>query len=289
MLYIYNYSIFENIQQAEKILKDNNINRLDFKILFDEFKKNGLSAYLGYCMAIIKNSYFFYDRGEGFFQADLNQLIEIFKKIRDNKINTETLKDDMNIEDLKVFVDDSIRRKLLISFINKWCPSKIRNEVKEKINNYKFFYYDRYFYNIKNLSDIKIKMLKNGSRYKTGEEWIKFLQIVLEDGNYSLEDLKNSNIDIKYEDDEYLIYKPLDYESYMIPRFEFWCTIHSTMYDRYSKLNLLVVLNKKDKKDSYLVYSSYKGTMVFGYKNDEINLNMLEDKIKNFLEKYYSN
>jgi hypothetical protein len=276
------YKNFESIQQAEKIIINNNIDRKRSNLLITEFQKLGLVNYLGYCFQIIAN--------DGFIVTDvIETAIETFIKIKQNKINLNdiTLSKEDNIYDLKYIVNEKIVERILYSFINKWCPSSIRKEVKSKLKEHKYFYSDSYLTKIKHLSEDRDEMLKKGSRYKSADEWIKYLKMTLDDQNLSIKELKSSNITTIYENDDYLIYQPLDFKSYLIPGFQFWCTMQESMFERYLKLNMLILFNKIDKSKSYITYWSDNKIKIFNYKNNSDVIENIPEELRSIIEKYY--
>lgn len=283
MKYISKYKQFESLQQAEKIINDNNIDEKKSKSLIDEFKKLGLTNYLGYCFQLIHNDD---DRID-----EIEIFTDTFKNIKQHKINLNEIpigiKGVDNINDLDNLVSNKIKEKKLHSFINKWCPAELRNDVKLNLKDYHNKKTHRYFYNFDNLSNDKEKMLKKGSRCKTAEEWLQYLKTTLEDGKFSIDELKMSNIKIYHEDDKYLIYKPMDYKSYMIPRFQFWCTLQELQFNNYSRLNMLIILDKNDKTKSYFTYYSLGKINVYDYKNNKISIEEIPEQLKTIILEYY--
>ena len=276
------YKSFESLQQAEKIIIDNNIDRKSSNSLIKEFQKLGLANYLGYCFQIISN-----DRIIG--PDDIETAIETFIKIKQNKINLNdiSLSKEDSIYDLKYIVDEKIVERILYAFINKWCPSSIRKEVKLKLKEHKYFYNNSYLTKIKHLSEDREEMLKKGSRYKSADEWIKYLKMTLDDQNLSIKELKSSNITTIYENDDYLIYQPLDFKSYLIPGFQFWCTMQENMFERYLKLNMLILFNKIEKSKSYITYWSDNKIKIFNYKNNSDVIENIPEELRSIIEKYY--
>lgn len=285
MKYILNHKHFESLQQAEKIIKDNNIDKQSAESLIEEFQKLGLSNYLGYCFQLIKN-----DDNQ---IKDIKKFTDTFTKIKQHKINVNDITIGMSgaddIYDLENIISNKIKEKTLHSFINKWCPANLRDEVKSNLKDYKFFYYDRYFYNFNHLSKDKQEMLKKGSRYKTATQWLQYLKITLESHKFTIQELKDANIKSIHEDDKYLIYQPLDYQTYMIPRFQFWCTMQEIMFQQYLRLNMLIILDKNDKSESYFTYWANDKINVSDYKNNNIGIKNIPQELKPIIEKYYLN
>lgn len=290
MKLITNYQQFESLQQAEKILKDNEIDKSRFEKLFQEFQSNGLTPYLGFVAKLLKNANFQVE------EEDFTKYLDTFKKIKNSKINfddlplfdnkTNTYND---IYDIKIIVDKLIQKKTIITFINNWAPSSLRKEIKSKIEteDYDYLYDSRDYQNFLYLSQDKKEMLKKGSRYKTADDWLEYLDMVFSGNKYSIDELKQSNIKIIDEDDTYLIYQPLDFASYTIPHFQFWCTMHETDFEKYLRLNMLIILNKKDKEKSFISYYSFNKISIFDYKNRNIGIEKIDEHLQAILKEYY--
>lgn len=83
------------------------------------------------------------------------------------------------------------------------------------------------------------------------------------------------------------IYQPLDFKSYLIPGFQFWCTMQESMFERYLKLNMLILFNKIDKSKSYITYWSDNKIKIFNYKNNSDVIENIPEELRSIIEKYY--
>jgi len=278
MKFLLKYKLFENLQKSDKILKDNNIQKDEFIFKLEKtLINNGLSSYMGYIVEIILDDYIDYKSnhtGDFLSYGALDKIIDGLKFIKSEGIDISKL----NCFDISTFLlkvsdlkDDSIRNK----FINSYAPSSLRSDVKSIIKSREgFLFSDRYLTRIGNLTNQNIDLLKKGSRFKTGKEWLNYVEKIFDDDKFSIDELKNSNITIFLEDDEWLIYKPLDFKSYLIPNYKYWCTMQISMFKSYSRLDLIIILNKIDKEKSYVSYVSKKADKeieVFDYKNRKID------------------
>ena len=294
------YSIFESVERAHKILKkwltffpSKNIDDEIYNKFINKMVDEGLGNYLG---NIFNNINF----NNKLSDEDINNIISLVKEIKHRKLKIPEVipnkKDNLSISDKLNFL---VEKSKVISFIKKYSPSKIRKEnVKYYENNPDVISYNK-------IKQIKKEAVKKGSRYNSSKEWFDFLIHLSKDDD--LKRLKNSNIKIYHEDSEWLIYSPMDYESYLIPGYEYWCLMQKTLYDNYSRTNdwfgnpidipkplinpIIIFHNKILKSDSYV--GIYNGGMIeiFNYKNKELHqlseedIDENEDYILNFLNK----
>lgn len=280
MVYLDKYKIFENVQQFDKLLKsymniNPNYDNSGLYKLKDELKSNGLISYLGPVTKIILSG-----SDTDFFEEDVDVIIDDIKFLKKNNIDITKL----NISNLYDFRDKiyELEQEFLIKkYITRWEPASFR---KDAVTMWKEF--------LKNLTEIENDtipedLLKKGSRFKTAKEWIDYITTLFNGDGYELERLKSSNIKIFYENNDILIYKPLDFKSYMLVRYKHWCTMQKDMFNRYLKQDLIICLNKIDITNSLISYVSGNKIEIFNYGNYFIN-NKITDDIKDTVEKIKS-
>ena len=267
MRFILNHRVFENIQQSDKILKDRGIQKDEHIIkLENSLKINGLSSYMSY---IIDLFFKLYQWDRLIDDDNIDKIVDGLKFIKSDHIDVSKL----NCEDIYDFFtkvcelkEDGVRNR----FISKYAPASLRSDVKRLVDNRSygsFLFSDRYLTQIKNLTKQNMELLKNGSRFKTSREWLMYVEKILQDDKFSIEELKGSNITILFENNEWLIYKPLDFKSYLIPNYKYWCTMVEVMFKAYSRWDLIIYLNKSNKENSYVSYNNAGGVQVYNYKN----------------------
>ena len=290
--FIKNHHINESIQQSEKLLKDNSIESKDFNKLNQKLIENGLQSYAGYITKLIINSNITgrYD----FDDAHINLIIRIFKDIKLYNINIEKefpikeiskqiLYTTVTISSIKHFIDEYKDYTLVKKFILRYIPSQLRSEInslpRKKISDF-YIYKDK----ITNLDIDCINNIKQLSYIKNLEEWLDFVYDMLsETSKYSLNELKEHNIVIYYEDNEYLIYKPIDFKAYKVINYNFWCTKIQNLFNDYSKKNMVIYLNKKNIKESYMSYNDTvtKKTTFYDFRNIKSSYNEVINKVGN--------
>lgn len=287
MNYLNSYVIFENIKRAEKLIDINGLDINLFSSLFDSFEENGLKNYLGDLVNFIindiedSNKYDTSNIGDN--RTDIIKsitgspdyikfILDSFKFIKSNGIDVSKykyLKLDHFLNEIRTLKTKS----KLVKFVNNWCPATLRKDARDIIGEKGYDVLDKFSYlgRLDNLSDYDKELLKKGSRFKNAVEWFKYLNNVLNTEDFNLNELKSSNIKVIFEDNKYFIYKPLDYKSYLIPNFKHWCTMLESEFIRYSKQDLLILLDKEDKKKSYITYLSSGGPTLFNYYNRLVN------------------
>jgi hypothetical protein len=253
MRYILKFN--ENIQQAEKIFLTNK--EYFGNIEFDYITKNNkYKNYLGPYLKILLNS-----------ETNVyNYLIDIDKILNDvNKYKLNINKYE-NIYELMDDIDENNTKSIINKFINKWAPSSLRNEIKKDI----FDNFDKYnkekkhplfnkanqkYMTYDSLPDSKENKLKTGSLAKTPNEWYDIVSNALNKSHHWKKLKENKDIEILFEDEDYIIYKPHTFEGMQIISFE-WCTRIERYFNYYKNLNLIIYLNKHDIYNSYLSYYS---------------------------------
>ena len=255
---ILTFKLFENVQLADKILKSKNIPKDEFILkLENELKKNGLSAYEGYIIKYVLKSRRNFKSEEVFTDMEIEKYINLFKTIKTEKIDIDELGDIKNIYDLFDKVKMCQEDRIITKFINTYAPASLRNNVKKMLTGFGNIFSNKDIIKLKNLSHTDIELLKKGSRYKSPYDWVNYVIEIFKGDEYSLDELKNSNIKIFYEDEDLLIYKPLDHKSYLIVNFPHWCTIYEYQFNIYKDFDMNICLNKKDIKKSYIGYRRF--------------------------------
>lgn len=281
MKYLNNYLIFESVQQFDKLMKNymNNNPNYDNDGLYklkDKLQSEGLIAYLGPLTKIILGGY-----DTDFFEEDVDDIIDGIKFLKKNNIDIAKL----DIQDIYEFSDAiyELEQELLIKkYITRWAPASLRKEALSLWEKFRI-----YLTKIEN-DTIPEDLLKKGSRFKNGKEWIDYIITLFNGNGYELDRLKNSNIKIYFEDDTVLIYKPLDFKSYMLVNYQHWCTMQKVMFDNYLKQDMIICLNKKDITKSIISYVSGNKIEIFNYGNYFIN-NKIPEESKEYIDIMKSN
>lgn len=291
MKYLNNYKIFENIQKAEKILKGYDIDNKTLKNLYhfyDILKKKNLHNYAGFITELLIKDVL-EDNQELYMISynlpinydDVNDciLIKLLKVVKDRKIDTSKLDFD-TLDDFNEYIKIESGRSKLIDI----CPSFLRKDLKEllKSNDPDKKFKLLNIINSNYLDIKKEKLIKKGSRYKDIDSWLDYILIVISGDEFDSEDveeIKNSNSEVIYEDEEYFIYRPLDYKTNMIIKYKHWCTTHKDYFNKYKTLYFVIYLNKNDIKKSYCSYTVRNDFEVYSYTNNNILRKLLGDKI----------
>lgn len=282
-----NNILVENVQLGDKLSKELKLDEYEYERLKSKMRSEGYIKYLPFVLKCYGE--YLDDKGRKYrVYTPLEYYIYKFDKniqwceeagLDITKYNNKTL------NDINDDYWEAINRKKVVKFVNYWAPASLRKEIKDSylkdleriliedtINNYSL--------------NNKMSELKKGSRCKSAAEWVEFVKLQFSDDNYSLEDLKASNIKIIYEDSEWLIYKALDYKSYLLPRYKYWCTMTDTMYHVYNDRNdMILLLYKSDKTKSLLAYKKNGEIHLFKY------INAVENKMPNVWDKvlaYYN-
>lgn len=281
MNYLNSYLIFENVQQFDKLLNsymntNTNYDNYGLYKLKDKLQSEGLIAYLGPITKIILSG-----DDTDFFVEDVDDIVDGIKFLKKNNIDIAKL-DVFNISDFNDKIYDLGQQISIKQYINRWAPASIRKDAVKKWE--KLFDYREEIEN----DTISDDLLKKGSRFNNANEWINYIINLFNGDGYDLEELKKSNIEIFYENDEILIYKALDFKSYMIVGYKYWCTMREITFYHYLKNDLIICLNKKDITDSLVSYIDHKKRIdVFNYGNNYIT-NNIPDKYKFAVDKMKS-
>lgn len=288
MKYLYQFAVLENVQLADKLLKQNGIEKS--KVVSDFMSSlaiKGYSNYISYIISIlILESESFEESIEDRIQIiNMNLLLDSLEKCRQFKIDINNIDVPTELHLFYHNVAAVADKNEIKKFIKKWIPSNIRNEFDYDNINTKLFNISR----IQNLSDNDIELIKKGSRCKTVKEWVDYIILVLNNDEYSLTDLLKSNIKIYYQDNEWIFYTPLDFKSYLIPKFKYWCTSQEVQFKNYQKSGFKILLNKEDKSKSLFIYKSQYDIHYFDYKNTHIDLSDVEESAQQIINKYFQN
>lgn len=262
--------LLENVQLGDKLSKELGLEQKEYEQLRDNMKSDGYIKYLPFVLKCYGE--YLADKGKEY-RVDTPFEYYTYKVIKNIELCKNAGIDITNYNNstLGDIYDDcwkAIERKKIIKFINYWAPASLRKEIKDNHITELEKILIKNSVNSYSLDNNMIGELKKGSRCKSAEEWVEFVKIQFSDDNYSLEDIKASNIKIIYEDSEWLIYKALDYKSYLLPRYKYWCTMTDTMYHLYNDRNdMVLLLYKSDKTKSLLAYKLKDEIHLYNYEN----------------------
>ena len=245
-LQTYNNFLLENLQQAVKYVVNNNLEPFYFEQLKDYTKEKGKLGLL-YLLTII------------LYSSD-NQKQELEKlKIYLDKITTSNIKIEADkftqsevhisaIPDLFYqYVDNQMKKTDANKFVDEFAPGKLKKEIKKK-------YLDEIqSVDFQNIS--KDALRGKMSIFERPEDWVKYV-IILTKGEDNLDKLREAeDVEILYEDKDWLIYYPESYEAINYINYPQWCTIYSDKYNDYIEKGyyFIIIYNKQDKKLSYIV------------------------------------
>ena len=289
----------ESIQQSDKLLSEFNIKSKSIDKLNQKLIENGLQAYAGYITKVILGSTIDKNRLD-FDDAHINLVINIFKDIKSYKIDIEKqfpisdLKNisykTVGISTIRHYVNEYKDYLLVKKFLTKYVPSFLRKDFnslpKEELVRFYFFKEK-----IKDLDDLHsltyssneyIDNIKKLSYIKDIKEWLDFVySMLLGTSNSSIKELKEHNIVIYYENDTYLIYKAIDFKSYLVINYSFWCTKIESLFNAHSRENMIIYLNKKNIKESYISYNhpTSKKTLFFNFVNTAVEYSEVKSKV----------
>lgn len=286
---INNYSKFilllETVQKSDKILgefKDN----IEWVKIKNRLIREGYSNYLGWISEWILDKIRHDDYTEN--ENDYNIILERIKEAIEYKIDISKVKFD-NIPSVTY---DLKRIRVAKNFINKWCPASIRNTLnkdeasKYLLNNIDIYYFSRL------LTKDMILVLKKGSLSKSFEDWVGSIKPLLEMKINDLNILKElGNIEIKLENDNFLVYSPLDYQSYTIIYYAHWCLRSENMWNSYKKRNskFWIICNKNDIEKSIIIECNNQVTIhINSYSNKQIDDNLIGLSIDDVINKLIS-
>jgi hypothetical protein len=287
MRYLYNFLILENIQQVDKLLRSNGLQRTKVIDDFINFlTKSGYGNYIFFIFSILIT----YLENSGFDEGDLDatirevkieRLIDCLEKCKKLKIDVSKLHPPSNIYLFFAYVSSIADKHEIKKFIRNWIPSSLRNQFDYENIDTSIFNVSR----IQNLTNSDKELIKKGSRYKSIKEWLDYIILVLNSDEYSLEELLNSNVKVFYQDDEWLLYTPLDFQSYLIPRFKYWCTAQEVQFREYLALEFKILLNKKTKEKSLFIYKKIDNIYCFDYENRELDFSKVGKVERNIITK----
>lgn len=238
MKFLQTYKLFENLQQAENYVVKNNLDQTYYNQLKEYTKEKGKLGLL-YLFTIILYSSENQNKELEKLKNYLDKVIQYNIKINaDEFIKSGTL--------FYQYVDNQIKKIEANKFVDEFAPGKLKKEIKknflDKITNVNF-------------SDISKESLKGKmSIFEKPEDWVKYV-IRLSKGTDNLSKLKNSDVDILYENDEWIIYYPKSYDAINYINYPQWCTIYEDKYNDYIEKGyyFIILHNKVDKKLSYIV------------------------------------
>jgi hypothetical protein len=234
MKYLNPYKLFENLQQAENYIAKNNLDPTYFEKLKEITKQKGLLYLLTIILYSSKNQ-----------QKELKKIETYLDKITQSniKIDTNQITPDLFYQ----YVDNQISKTEANKFVDEFAPGKLKKEIKSK-------YLDKII-NVNFQSISKEALRGKMSIFNKPEDWVKYI-IRLTKGTDNITSLKTSNdVEILYEDSDWLIYVPKSYEAINYINYPQWCTIYEDKYNGYIEEGyyFIIIHNKQDKKLSYII------------------------------------
>lgn len=240
----YESFLIENLQQAENYVAKNNLDTFYYNQLKEYTKEKGKLGLLYLFTVMLFNS-----QNQ---KVELEKLKSYLDKIiqYNIKVNAdEFIKSEVVIGVRGLFyqyVDNQIKRTEANKFIDEYAPGNLKKEIKknfiQQIENLNF--------RSINKESLRGKM----SIFHTAEEWVKYIT-KLSKGTDNFEKLKTaSDVEILFENKEWLIYIPKSYQAINYINYSGWCTIKEEKYDDYIEKGyyFVVIHNKVDKKLSYI-------------------------------------
>jgi len=235
-LKIYEKFLLENLQQAENYVIKNNLERFYFEKLKEYTKEKGKLGLL-YLLTIILYS-------SDNQQEELEKLKTYLDKITQSNIKADA--NQIKPEDFYHYVDNQIKKINANKFVDEYAPGKLKKEIKK---NYLEQIQQIDFQNISK-DALRGKM----SIFEKPEDWVKYV-IRLTKGEDDLSRVKNSDdVNVLYENDEWIIYVPETYEAINYINYPDWCTIYEDKYNDYIEKGyyFIIIHNKENKKLSYI-------------------------------------
>jgi hypothetical protein len=238
-LKIYQNFLLENIQQAENYLIKNNLDSFYYEYLKDYVKEKGKTGLL-YLLTLILYSKEYIDQ-----EKELNKIKEYVDKITQSNIKVDA--NQIKPEYFYEYVDNQIKKIDANKFIDEYAPGKLKKEIKknylDQIQNIDF----------QNIS--KDALRGKMSIFEKPEDWVKYV-VRLTKGEDDLSKVKNSDdVDVLYENNEWIIYVPKTYEAINFINYPEWCTIYEDKYNDYIEKGyyFIILHNKENKKLSYII------------------------------------
>jgi hypothetical protein len=239
MKFIESYYLFENLQQADNFIAKNNLDPSYYEKLKEIVKAKGKMGLMYILTLILYNS----SDKEFEFQKITEYLDKIVKY--NVKIDTNVLV--KNPQQFYYLIDRQIYGAEVNKFVDEYAPGFLKKEIKknylEQISKLNFQSIDK--------DALRGKM----SIFDSAEDWINYITR-LSKGKDNLAKLKSANdVEILYENNDWLIYIPKSYEAINYINYSQWCTIHKPKYEDYIEKGyyFIVLHNKIDKKLSYIV------------------------------------
>lgn len=283
MKYLSSYKLFENLDKANKLIKDQDDQTKDqFNYLFDYLRKKGLQNYAGFITRIILSDDYptKYSLPESYTEdeeIDNYDFIKSLNYIKLHKINVDNLNQIEDLNGLNNWVEKHSNLSKIKKEILDICPSNLREELRQIIKNEDYSKKLEKLIGYYPLKDKKKDLISKGSRYKSANEWIEYIIYLFTSVDGSIEELKESNIELIYEDNDYIIYRPLDFYSYKIMGSPRWCTIEKSAFEKYFRWTYVLYINKKNIKLSFCSYVADGKFEVYDYNNVRLKYNDEEE------------
>lgn len=240
-LKIYEKFLLENIQQAENYLVKNNLDSFYYEYLKDYVKEKGKTGLL-YLLTLILYSKEYIDQ-----EKELTKIKEYVDKVTLMNIKIDANQFIKNPEEFYQYVDNQIKKSEANKFVDEYAPGKLKKEIKK---NYLDQIQKIDFQNISK-DALRGKM----SIFEKPQDWVKYV-IRLSQGEDDLSKVKKSDdVDILYENSEWIIYVPKTYEAINYINYPEWCTIYEDKYNDYIEKGyyFIIIHNKENKKLSYII------------------------------------
>ena len=243
MKYLQKYKLFENLQQAENYIAKNNLDPTYFEKLKEITKQKGLLYLLTLILYSSDNQ-----------QQELEKIENYLDKISQSNIKIDTnqfTQSEVHISAIPdlfyQYVDNQISKINANKFVDEFAPGKLKKEIKSK-------YLDKITnVNFQNIS--KEALRGKMSIFNKPEDWVKYV-IRLTKGTDNITDVRTSDdVDVLYEDSDWLIYYPKSYKAINYINYPEWCTIYEDKYNDYIEKGyyFIILHNKQDKKLSYII------------------------------------
>jgi len=198
-----------------------------------------------------------------------NQKLEL-EKIKDylDKVLKSNVKIDTNtlVNSPQQFYNQ-VDRQLYITDVNKfvdeYAPGFLKKELKQN-------YLDKIAkLNFRSINKDELRGMM--SLFKKPEEWFRYIKKVSSKDN--IEKLRfDDDVQILYENEDWIIFKPDSFEATNYINYPQWCTIYPRIYQSYidKGYHFIIIHNKLNKKLSYIV-------QIFPEKDDVAYKNVPDD------------
>lgn len=247
MKFLQTYKLFENLQQADKYVSNLKLSNEQYYLELKEYTKEKGKLGLLYLLTLILYS-------SDNQKEELEKLKTYLDKITQSNIKIEADKFTQSevhisaIPDLFYqYVDNQIKTTEVNKFIDEYAPGKLKKEIKRN------FFDQISSVDFQNIS--KDALRGKMSIFEKPEDWVKYV-VRLTQGEDNLDKLREADdVEILYEDKEWLIYYPKTYEAINYINYPEWCTIYEEKYYDYIDKGyyFIIIHNKEDKKLSYIL------------------------------------